>query len=179
MDRSRNRANGATQTFRRSSQAVNTTTSTRENQSNSATTISSPATHLPPHPNTQPQPTPIRNGFHGEARYNKDQLIELYELQRDSGTIDENLLSIFTGGWDPLDPRNSDELATAWNRKDEGRDSNIGPEICWHHNGSAQPLALTHMTDEEREVGTSLSISICTPCSVLTIVLGGSYSLLP
>ena len=38
-----------------------------------------------------------------------------------------------------------------WGRSDEHKDIN-GPEICWDHSGSVQPLGLIPMSDEEKEV---------------------------
>ena len=39
-----------------------------------------------------------------------------------------------------------------WGRRDEARDGQNNPDICWNFNGSAQPISLLEMTDEEKEV---------------------------
>ena len=92
----------------------------------------------------------MRNGVPGEVRYTKDQLIALYKHQRDAGSLDQTLSAIFTGGWNPLDARES--ASSAWGRRDEGKETSLGPEICWDHNAAAEPLALVEMSEEEREV---------------------------
>lgn len=105
--------------------------------------------YVPPHLNTNSQVNSLRNGAVGDLRYTKDQLIVLYKQQRDAGAIDQNLSSIFTGGWNPLDNR---ESTSAWGRRDEGKETSVGPEVCWDHSARAEPLALIQMSDEEREV---------------------------
>lgn len=74
----------------------------------------------------------------------------LYKQQRDTGALDQNLSAIFTGGWNPLDGRES--ASSAWGRRDEGKEPIVGPEICWDHSTRSEPLALVLMSDEEREV---------------------------
>lgn len=92
----------------------------------------------------------MRNGSTGELRYTKDQLVALYKYQRDAGALDQHLADIFTGGWDPFLGRESTN--SAWGRRDEGKETNPGPEICWDQNPSAEPLALIEPSDEDREV---------------------------
>lgn len=74
----------------------------------------------------------------------------MYKQQRDIGAIDHNLSAIFTGGWDPLDGRESSNAA--WGRSDEGKESSAGLEICWNPSATAEPLALIKLSDEEQEV---------------------------
>jgi PERQ amino acid-rich with GYF domain-containing protein len=147
--RPRSRANGATQTFRRPSLATNVANS-RESNYGAGQAIATPTSgvYVPPHLNTNSQVN-LRNGVVGELRYSKDQLIVLYKQQRDAGAIDQNLSSIFTGGWNPLDNR---ESTSAWSRRDEGKETSVGPEVCWDHSANSEPLALIQMSDEEREV---------------------------
>lgn len=117
------------------------------NQGNATPTS---AVYVPPHLNANHQINSLRNGTSGEARYAKDHLVALYKQQRDTGAIDQNLSLIFTGGWNPLDGR--DTSNSAWGRRDEGKEPNLGPEICWDHSARIEPLALVQMSDEEREV---------------------------
>jgi PERQ amino acid-rich with GYF domain-containing protein len=148
--RPRSRANGATQTFRRPSLATNVANSRESNNAGQGIATPTSGVYVPPHLNTNSQVNPLRNGSVGELRYTKDQLVVLYKQQRDAGAIDQNLSSIFTGGWNPLDNRES--TTSAWGRRDEGKETSVGPEVCWDHSARAEPLALIQMNDEEREV---------------------------
>jgi hypothetical protein len=100
--------------------------------------------------NASHQINSLRNGSTGDVRYTKDQLLAVYKQQRDTGALDQNLPAIFTGGWNPLDGHES--ANPAWGRRDEAKESNVGPEICWDHDARAEPLALIQMSEEEREV---------------------------
>jgi PERQ amino acid-rich with GYF domain-containing protein len=148
--RTRNRANGATQTFRRPSLATNVSNTRESNYGGQGNATPTSGVYVPPHLNASLQANSLRNGAPGEARYTKDQLLALYKQQREAGALDQNLSAIFTGGWDPIEAR--DSTSSAWGRRDEGKESNIGPEICWDHNAKTEPLALVQMSDEEREV---------------------------
>ena len=44
-----------------------------------------------------------------------------------------------------------------------------GPDICWDHEGSVNPIALQEMTEEEKEVHMTRAISAC---KVIVINLG-------
>jgi PERQ amino acid-rich with GYF domain-containing protein len=152
--RTRNRANGATQTFRRPSLATNAPNTRESNHVVQGNATSNSGVYVPPHLNANHQINSLRNGTAGEVRYTKDQLITLYKQQRDAGALDQNLSAIFTGGWDPLVGR--DSTSSAWGRRDDGKESSVGPEICWDHSARAEPLALIQPSDEEREVCSSL-----------------------
>ena len=148
--RARNRANGTTQTFRRPSIATNPSGARESNHVGQGSATPTTGVYVPPHLNANHQLNSLRNGLPGEVRYTKDQMIALYKHQRDAGALDQTLSAIFTGGWNPLDPRES--TISAWGRRDEGKESSVGPEICWDHNPTAEPLALIDMSEEEREV---------------------------
>lgn len=106
--------------------------------------------YVPPHLNASYQVNSLRNGTAGEIRYTKDQLVALYKQQRDAGALDRNLSDVFTGGWNPLDSR--DSANSAWGKRDDAKESSTGPEICWDYSARTEPLALIHMSDEEKEV---------------------------
>jgi hypothetical protein len=148
--RARNRANGSTQTFRRPSLATNASNTRENNHVGQGNATPTSGVYVPPHLNANHQLNSLRNGSLGEVRYTKDQLIVLYKHQRDVGALDQTLSAIFTGGWNPLDARES--TSSAWGRRDEGKESSIGPELCWDHNAGAEPLALVEPSEEEREV---------------------------
>lgn len=90
-----------------------------------------------------------RNGSSGDTRYSKEQLLDMFRMQEKGGYQGTNIHDLFIDGWNPGAVNGIE--STGWGRKDDNRDSS-GPEICWDHEGSVQPLALTIMTDEEREV---------------------------
>ena len=53
-------------------------------------------------------------------------------------------------GWNP----GTSAVASngGWNRREEHKDNNNGPEICWDYDGLVQPLGLTELSEEEKEV---------------------------
>jgi PERQ amino acid-rich with GYF domain-containing protein len=106
------RPNGATQTFRRTSNAVN--------------------------------------------RYSKSQLLDLYRLQQstDDG-LQDDLQNLYIGNWQPNGQNGAP--AAGWGRNDASREQPSGPDVCWDDDGAYEPLALTEMDNEEKEVCTSRS----------------------
>ena len=52
--------------------------------------------------------------------------------------------------WNPCDGASSTN--GGWGKRDDYKDSFSGPEICWDHSGRVEPLALTEMNDEEKDV---------------------------
>lgn len=146
LRRSRSRINGATQTFRRPSVATNPTHTRESSHAASASTPTSGA-YVPPHMSSNSLSSGVRNG---DARYSKDQLIDLYKVQRESGSLGKNVEDYFVADWDPhMVPT---PVNGAWGKRDDHKTS-AGPEVCWDHNGQAEPLSLSDMTDSEKEVG--------------------------
>ncbi|KAL1650051.1 kinesin-like protein [Diplodia intermedia] len=126
------RANGATQTFRRPSHATTL--------SNAASTnASSPGVYVPPH----------RNGTAAaEIRYPKDSLLSLFRQVPLDST--DGLDGLYAGGWEPQSLNGMS--GGAWGRSHEhGKENPPGPDVCWDREGTMQPLALTDMTEEEKE----------------------------
>lgn len=62
----------------------------------------------------------------------------------------KTLSSLLVGGWDPS--ALNDAGSASWNRKDDHKEGASGPDICWDAEGTVQPLGLTGMTDDEKEV---------------------------
>ena len=146
--RSRTRANGATQTFRRPSLA--TSFSQRDgSQANSNPTPASGSIYIPPHVNANYQSSYNRNGSSSESRYSKDQLLDLFRAQEKSGVSNVNLSDLYVDGWNPNYTNGTTN--GGWGKRDDHKDA-TGPEICWDHEGSVHPLALAEMTEEEKEV---------------------------
>lgn len=66
------------------------------------------------------------------------------------GGLRDGLPNLYVGGWQP-DLANGANAA-AWGRSDQARDNQPGPDICWDRHGNVEPLGLTDMDEEEREV---------------------------
>jgi PERQ amino acid-rich with GYF domain-containing protein len=99
------------------------------------------ARYVPPH----------RNGTLTDARYSKDQLLDLYRSQQSTESgLREGLQELYMTGWQP-DATNGAAIA-GWGRSDNNRDNGTGPEVCWDKDGIAEPLGLTDMDPQEREV---------------------------
>ncbi|KZF23389.1 hypothetical protein L228DRAFT_246157 [Xylona heveae TC161] len=149
----RSRVNGATHTFRRPSVATNASSSSQRDsaQHQSSNTTSNPGIYVPPHIASGTSTSVNRTGNVSDSRYSKEQLLDLFKVQRDVGDISKNLSSLFIGGWEP--GASAAATHTAWNRRDErNKDSTIGPEVCWDQNGSVEPMGLSNMTGEEKEL---------------------------
>lgn len=91
--------------------------------------------------------TALRNG---EARYSKDQLLDMYKAQQESGSLGKHVEDYFVADWDPHTV--SASVNGAWGKRDDHKTS-AGPEVCWDHGGQVEPLNLSDMTESEKEVG--------------------------
>ncbi|RMZ79323.1 hypothetical protein DV737_g3456, partial [Chaetothyriales sp. CBS 132003] len=160
-DWSRSRPNGATHTFRRpSANTASTTASTtassmqqsRDAPSSAAATPSTAGpsasgVYIPPHLNSS-HPS-YRNGVAADTRYSKEQLLDAFQAQKDSGQLASLLAESFVGAWDPLSDKNG--LSAAPSRPD--RDQFPGPEVCWRYSNSPPlPLGLVEMTEDEKQL---------------------------
>ncbi|EER41770.1 conserved hypothetical protein [Histoplasma capsulatum H143] len=150
-DWSRTRMNGATQTFRRPSLATNNS-HTRENvQTTSSASTPTVAAYIPPHLSSNYQSGSPRTNAN-DSRYSKDQLLSLYKSQQDQGSWRKHISDYFMADWNP-----SDEIPVSvngsWNKREDLKESSTTrPEVCWDHSGQVQPLALTEMNDEEKDL---------------------------
>ncbi|RMD44575.1 hypothetical protein DV735_g600, partial [Chaetothyriales sp. CBS 134920] len=149
-DWSRNRPNGATHTFRRpSSNTVNTTSTTTSSAAPppSTTAPSTSGLYIPPHLNSSHRS--YRNGMATDTRYTKEQLLDVFQAQKDSGQLASRLADSFVGAWDPLSDTNG--LSAPPSRTD--RDQFPGPEVCWSYSSSPPPpLGLVDMAEEEKQL---------------------------
>ncbi|KAJ5089795.1 hypothetical protein N7532_008479 [Penicillium argentinense] len=143
--RSRSRMNGATQTFRRPSVATNPSHIRESGQTASVPTSTTSGTYIPPHLSSNTS-NAMRNG---EARYSKEQLLELYKAQRENGSLGKNVEDYFVADWDPH--MVSAPVNGAWGKRDDHK-SSAGPEVCWDHGGQAEPLGLSDMSEGEKEM---------------------------
>lgn len=148
--RSRTRTNGATQTFRRPS-ATSSFPQRDSAQQTPAPLTSSSSAYVPPHLISNHQSSSNRNGAAGECRYSKEQLTDIFKTQRAGNSIPD-ISELYVDGWSPNSTNGVDH--GSWGRRDEQRDAPTA-DICWDHAGNVQPLSLTKMTDDERDVGIS------------------------
>ncbi|KAL4941262.1 hypothetical protein BDV06DRAFT_194856 [Aspergillus oleicola] len=149
---SRTRMNGATQTFRRPSVATNPS-HTREPPSATTPTGGTYPSHMSSTLSSGP-----RNGASVDTRYSKEQLLELYKAQRDTGILTKNVADYFVADWNPHIETPS--VNGAWGKRDDHKDNSTGPEVCWDHGGQIEPLGLMDMTDDEKEI---FSVSVNSP----------------
>ncbi|KAL4870083.1 hypothetical protein BDV12DRAFT_65522 [Aspergillus spectabilis] len=149
---SRTRMNGATQTFRRPSVATNPS---HPREPPSATT---PTGGVYPSHMSSTLSSIARNGASGDTRYSKEQLLDLYKAQRDTGILTKNVTEYFVAEWNP----HSETPAAngVWGKRDDHKDTSTGPEVCWDHGGHVEPLGLVDMTDDEKE---TFSVSVNSP----------------
>ncbi|KAL8784349.1 MAG: hypothetical protein Q9213_004000 [Squamulea squamosa] len=146
-DWSRSRANGATTTFRRPSLGTNLSHQRETAQSNATATNHNTGVYVPPHMNSNYQASYTR-GASSETRYSKEQLLELFRAQARNSSS-PHISDLYVDGWHPS---STNGLTNGgWSRKDELKDGSAGPEMCWDHEGKVQPLALSDMTDQEKE----------------------------
>ncbi|KAH8723650.1 hypothetical protein GQ44DRAFT_740880 [Phaeosphaeriaceae sp. PMI808] len=131
------RTNGATQTFRRPSHATSLSGSTAHSTSRDV-----PASSQIPH---------MLESTSVDGRFSRDQLTHLFKTQRESDDLADGLSSLSMGAWDPH--ATNGVSATSWGRNNEhGKDVQSGVDQCWDRHGSIEPLSLTDLTDDEREV---------------------------
>ena len=99
-----------------------------------------------------------RNGSSAESRYSKDQLLDLFRTQERNGFSSTNINDLFVDGWSPGVVNGTSN--GGWGKRDDMKEA-AGPDICWDHEGSVNPVAMQEMTEEEREVYLALVMSIC------------------
>ncbi|KAL8679347.1 MAG: hypothetical protein Q9186_004352 [Xanthomendoza sp. 1 TL-2023] len=146
-DWSRSRANGATTTFRRPSLATSLSHQRETSQSNNAAANHNAGVYVPPHMNSNYQPSYTRGGA-SETRYSKDQLLDLFRAQI-KGSSSTHVSDLFVDGWHPASANGMSN--GGWSRKEELKEGSAGPEMCWDHDGKVQPLSLSEMTEQEKE----------------------------
>ena len=117
------------------------------NQSTLNPTSSSSSVYVPPHMASAHLMSSGRNG--ADTRYSKDQLLDVFRTQEKVGQPSANITDLFVDGWHPSAPNGIDN--GGWGRKDDHREP-VGSDICWDHEGSVQPIGLTGLSEEEREV---------------------------
>ncbi|KAI9757432.1 MAG: hypothetical protein M4579_003448 [Chaenotheca gracillima] len=156
-DWSRSRANGAgPTTFRRPSQPTPTPQQQQQQQqpqgqqqnstSNNSNLVSSPGVYVPPHHQSGPN---LRNGSTNAARFGKDQLLQMYKSQRESGGLHREVPGLVMGDWSLGSA--DDSGGSPWSKRDDKDGQPHAPTICWDPEGNVIPLGLLEMSEEERE----------------------------
>ena len=82
-------------------------------------------------------------------------MLDIFKSQEEANNSNSYLQSALTEGWVP--GSSSGNARGDWARRDEARDSQNNPDMCWNFGGLVQPMGLIEMTDEEREVWTAQS----------------------
>lgn len=115
----------------------------------------------------------LRNGAGSDTRYSKEQLLNLYKAQRDSGALNKNVAEYFAADWNPRP--DTSPVNGAWGRREDSKDNSSGPEVCWDHGGQMEPLGLVDMTDEEKEVGLPPLVFLRLPCFASVSFFPGGF----
>lgn len=77
--------------------------------------------------------------------------MQLFQSQRESSDMKEGLSHLYMGSWEPHATNGAS--AASWARKDDqAREAQTGVDQCWDKDGSIQPLHLTDLTEDEKEV---------------------------
>ncbi|CAG8962307.1 hypothetical protein HYFRA_00005362 [Hymenoscyphus fraxineus] len=86
-----------------------------------------------------------------DTRYSKNQLLDIYRAQEESGGLQGDVSRLFVNNWNP-EQSNGTNGRTGWGKSGDGRDS-YGPEACWDTNGLIRPVGLEEMSEQEKVVG--------------------------
>ena len=151
---SRNRA-------RRENRASNGTVTLRRS---STTPVAQPPQGEPPLPTPTAetpatyQPSSLMYDQPTEFRYSKNQLLDIYRAQVESGTANADISHLFESGWDPKQS-NGANGRSSWGKNSDGRDAQ-GPNIAWEPRGDIQPIGLEEMSEEEKLVCPSIPLPL-------------------
>jgi len=72
------------------------------------------------------------------------------------GDLEGDLAELYVGGGDMGVSNGSTQGTSKWARREEAKENGNGPDICWDRGGGIEPLGLTDLTEEEKEVCCSL-----------------------
>lgn len=86
----------------------------------------------------------------GDGRYNKNDLLDIYQRLYDSSRLDNGLEELFQGTWNPRETKNGN--GNTWNGRSEAKDITAGPEVCWEARPTGRPFGLQEISAEEREL---------------------------
>lgn len=127
-------------TFRRPSSTPFAPSTSQAEPSLPTPTTETPTSQLP---NVTFEPTE-------NYRYSKNFLLDIYQQQKESGALKEDISHLYAENWNPEQSSTTNGRG-GWGRSSESRD-NHGPDVCWNKSADTEPLALQEMTEEERHV---------------------------
>lgn len=81
-----------------------------------------------------------------DVRYNKEQMLAIYQSQKESNSLNRNLGQLFQASWDVLAKENG-------SARGEAKEQYPGPEVCWEGQAHSLPLGMRDMDEEEKSVG--------------------------
>lgn len=84
-----------------------------------------------------------------EYRISKEQLLDIYKAQEDSGARNGDVSHLFESGWNP--GQSNGGSRASWGKSSDNRD-NHAADICWDTSGNIQPIGLEDMTEQEKTV---------------------------
>jgi len=68
------------------------------------------------------------------------------------GDLEGDLAELYVGEGDVGVSNGSTQGTSKWARREEAKENGNGPDICWDRGGGIEPLGLTDLTEEEKEV---------------------------
>ena len=146
MNRSRRegRTTNGTLTFRRSS-----TTPFNQSTSQSSTDIPQTTPAAEPPSSAMPPQTP---SFDSSAtpRYSRDELLELFNSTSSSDPRQPDVSALFAPGWNPGQVNGA--ATRSWGKAGDSNHVAPDPGVCWNSEGRIQPVGLTEMTADEKEL---------------------------
>ena len=78
-------------------------------------------------------------------------MINMFRSHRELDELKDGLSDLYMGNWEPNVTNGNS--ASNWGRKDEqGREGQGGVDLCWDRDGNVQPLGLSNLTEDEKEV---------------------------
>ncbi|KAF4629921.1 hypothetical protein G7Y89_g8221 [Cudoniella acicularis] len=97
---------------------------------------------------SQQMPTSVPYEQPTETRYSKNQLLDIYRAQEESGDLNGDVSRLFVNNWNP-EQSNGANGRSGWGKSNDGRES-YGPEICWDQSGNNRPISLEEMSEQEK-----------------------------
>ncbi|EPQ61825.1 Bgt-1615 [Blumeria graminis f. sp. tritici] len=84
-----------------------------------------------------------------EYRYTKQNLLDIYRRQQESGPANGgNVSHLYADGWAPGE-NNGSSNRSAWGKASDVRDCHV-PDLCWDSSGDTHPVGLEEMSEQEK-----------------------------
>ena len=134
---------------RRDNRGTNGTLTLRRSSTTPFAQSSSQDAPLPTPIETPQQPSTLYEN-NENARYSKDQLLDMYKTYRESGSTNADVARLLHPEFDPWQVNGTNGRAS-WGKSTDGRDT-YDPTVCWDKQGSNEPILLHRMSEEEKAV---------------------------